>query len=477
MEEGQQFWTCSLTIPDIHAYLLLAMDRPFSITFNGEVFQFIVESLHRERRFGQQALMVTGISPTAALAAPRAAPVSGQLLDNTNIYTFVSGLVGQAVSWEMVSPMIPGGTVNVSLATPLALAKGVVETFGGVLETRKNGSLHARKKWPVSPPDWDTATPAHILSDNNHILAMTETLQESTFGNAVNVADAPPSEEDQFFKAEMRQQKQVIYDSLSRLWKAKPLDLFDVYVFCGQNVKVTDFIVSIGRAWEQPGRSIYIVEDVVFTDSYEATTQYPVAGISKMQWIGPNLGNPKVNTNGTRLVVPTRGTSVLQIGYTSNARVWGVARQVALSDSERTGLPDGTFPPPSDFVAPALEEATAIVTIVADISLDTPDGQSEIRCIRGSGRYELPDIVEPMLREHEAKLARGTTAIDDAGLYQEIIVTCLPVAGLELGQLIEFDDALQMPWRAKVVGLSYMQEGPTQTMTIKLKKKAPNVYA
>ncbi|MBF0177922.1 MAG: hypothetical protein HQL63_13900 [Magnetococcales bacterium] len=72
IDEGSQFWVATVDVLDMDTFFFMQMDAPFSIDYNGGTFHFIVDSRQRERAFGELRMTVTGISPAARLAAPRA---------------------------------------------------------------------------------------------------------------------------------------------------------------------------------------------------------------------------------------------------------------------------------------------------------------------------------------------------------------------------------------------------------------------
>jgi len=68
---------------------------------------------------------------------------------------------------------------------------------------------------------------------------------------------------------------------------------------------------------------------------------------------------------------------------------------------------------------------------------------TDILVVRGPGTKPGEDILEPLLSELSVALARGATALDEASTNVLTKNIRIPYqSGVELGQLVEFDDLL-----------------------------------
>ena len=89
----------------------------------------------------------------------------------------------------------------------------------------------------------------------------------------------------------------------------------------------------------------------------------------------------------------------------------------------------------------------------------------DILVIRNGGDIQGPDILEPLLADTAAGVARGRIAIDAASARAEETLDVYMRPGIQLGDLIEVHDALYgESWRGKVSGITHSLSLPSDSI-------------
>ena len=93
------------------------------------------------------------------------------------------------MTWAMVEWWIPGGRLAVDGAYPLDIARRIVETPGGLLESMPDGSWLARKAWPRSVPDLRPDGPVDHALDDRTVFDVAERQSLEQRVNRVRIVD------------------------------------------------------------------------------------------------------------------------------------------------------------------------------------------------------------------------------------------------------------------------------------------------
>lgn len=140
------------------------------VTINGYVWTVLVESFTDNRRFGARTVSLQGRSRSAVLAAPFA-PLRSHLqsADRTAAQLGDEELVGTGwtLLWDAVDWLVPGGTYSYSDLAPIDALVRLAASIGARIETdRELLQLAAKPTYPISPWEWEGATPYAILPSN-----------------------------------------------------------------------------------------------------------------------------------------------------------------------------------------------------------------------------------------------------------------------------------------------------------------------
>lgn len=135
-------------------------------TINGEPLRVLVESIQRERRFGEGWLTISGRGRAAFLADPLApvvqytnatAMTAQQALNDALKLNGVS--LGWTLEWQIDDWQIPAGIWS-HCGTWMDAAKRIAEAGGAYVQSHDTDQvLKILPRYPVAPWNWNTATP------------------------------------------------------------------------------------------------------------------------------------------------------------------------------------------------------------------------------------------------------------------------------------------------------------------------------
>lgn len=98
----------------------------------------------------------------------------------------------------------------------------------------------------------------------------------------------------------------------------------------------------------------------------------------------------------------------------------------------------------------------------------------DIIVIRAPGDVDGGEVSSPLLCDVNAAIARGTQEIEAHAKARKVTERTLFRAGVRKGQVVEVLDSLQGPaYRAVVMGLSHVCEGPTVYTVLDLERPIP----
>ena len=168
-------WQFSASMPAQMLSLLEpgALGDPVEVEamINGSPYRMLVESISRERVFGQSSIRVSGRGIAATLDAPYAAVqtfsnsgarTAQQLMDDVLTINGVS--LGWTVNWGLTDWLVPAGVFNHN-GSYISAINSIAAAAGGYLQPSGIGKvLNVLPRYKVAPWDWATAiTPDYQL--------------------------------------------------------------------------------------------------------------------------------------------------------------------------------------------------------------------------------------------------------------------------------------------------------------------------
>lgn len=316
-DETDAHWTCSISLTDINDYALFVQDDPFTLSLFGEEWEFLVDAKELSRNDpGSWDAKLQGISPTANDDFPRVDQYTQEFPNDITARTAVEGALSIAVEWrDFVDWIIPGGRLSADRASPLDFATTIVEAAGGILEAKKDGTWLVRHKYPVSPQWYDTTTPDNVFNEQDKIFQATEQFVPGQVVNRIRITDGDANfndivefepDENNALQGELFIYPGPFRTTVELLTTALPADItLSATSPQVQQREVTDLVD------EERG---VLVEFV----NCEATVQYPIYGITEVEWVGIDLGAVTFEEGSTTLNVSgSQGYSMARIKYTT----------------------------------------------------------------------------------------------------------------------------------------------------------------
>lgn len=301
----------SLDIPNV------PRDTPITVRVGSDVYKFIVDKVDYDAD-GTASLVktLTAVSPIMAAELPRAslrdysndAPMTAEFI--------VKGLfvpLGITVHWRISNWTIPEFRLAVQGQSPLQIADQVVRASGAVIQSLPNGDVEVIYDYPVSPTEYDIATPEHELNTYDHVFTLRTSLVPKDGYNLYMVTDTNTT-------------------------SGGLIDALDFEVISPSRVSITAYLstdraVSLETTAVEPvviesdGTSSTVEEtETVEVVAGKARTTRPIKSISSTEFISAPLSGISYQEGNTELNVGSaRDYGVLEITYTTNARKFQVS--------------------------------------------------------------------------------------------------------------------------------------------------------
>ena len=175
LDSSSWTWGFDASLPAEAQTLVEPSSGPVEVlaTINGQSFRLVVESISRERRFGQVGVRISGRGRNAILDAPYSAAKSftntgdrtaqqlaaDSLLENgVNVGLATIGEAWQ-VNWGLTDWLVPAG-VWVHQGTHISALNAIAQAAGGYLRPdRTAATLHIEPRYPTAPWAWEAVNP------------------------------------------------------------------------------------------------------------------------------------------------------------------------------------------------------------------------------------------------------------------------------------------------------------------------------
>lgn len=339
-DENSSVYQCEVELQNAYDYFNFEYDDDFILHVLGTTYAFVVDGRSLNRSIDDvghavSSAKLSGLSPLCRYAAPRATPVTKVWNTSVMASAAVAEMVG-AVTWTIVDWMIPAFRLSAEKAAPLDVAKSIVEAAGGLLESKPDGSIVARPRWPVSVPLMNTTTPDHTLTEQV-IYVSEERPSTDAVIDRIRISDSSAGFQD-------RLEFEVNKDNPFEGWLyAYPSPWRE-----GLRIATTrGSMIQLGALVE----GTRTIEDRVATETEEATfaetltftagqssTAYPVMQLVAVEWLDENLCGLIVAPYSTTLEVTAAGTyqgySLCKVSYITRYLKVPVVCQTSTTDIE-----------------------------------------------------------------------------------------------------------------------------------------------
>lgn len=312
-DEDSPIWIAQVEIAEVADFAAIAIGDTITLTLGLETFVLVVDgkTLSRES-VADQRCELSAVSPVALLDAPFAGTIRFYQPSAESAEAAVESLIGP-VAWQLPNWIIPAGRLMLEGVTPLAAARNIVATIGGIVESNPDGSVVCRRRHPVSIPQYGQAAVAHGLFDSDVISARAQ-IAPSRGYNRVTIANEDGASGASKDRVEYAADADDANRGTVRAYLASLRSV--VLTHTGHAATV---IASLGEVTRTEA------ETVEFVDG-RASTRYPVTAVVSAVWQHTDLG--AVTADGQSIVAATAGFSLLRITYTVTSLNWRVALSI-----------------------------------------------------------------------------------------------------------------------------------------------------
>jgi len=311
ISEGSYGWTSQIKLADPAAFVNMQTDDPFTLHFGGENYSQIVDSKSKNRPGpGAVEFSITGVSPTAKYVQPRTDLVSKTWDTAVMARTVCENILGVAIDWRIVDWSIPGSRLAVTDSEPLAVVLQIAEAAGGVVESKADGTVVVRAKYPVTVPQWQTAAPDHIYTDAADNITINEVARARELWNKIVIRD--------FSEAGASDSVEYEADANDNL-----KGTLTVYPKPYRNIEMVHTGgANVGLAFV--AEEIVDEEEQVEFKAGVASVQYPIYTLTSVTWQKADLGAVTWNVDQSELTVAGAGYSLATIKYKSRIYKYNV---------------------------------------------------------------------------------------------------------------------------------------------------------
>lgn len=297
-DEGSPAWIATLDVIEEADFARVRVGDPLTLVLWDHEVALICDGRRLSRGDGEPRFVLSGISPIAAFGSPFAQPVMPPLA-GLMARAAVESLLGE-IDWGLPNWVLPAVQIE---ASPLEIARQIAAATGGVIESNPDGTVRARRLYPVPVPEYG-AQSLDALTDRD-VLAQSDSAAAVSIENRFVITSVGgASTESIQVEAEQDEDDPHAYTVRAYPWPFRAVEL-----------------VHTGDAATQIGAREQVVtphEELIEVVSGAANASYPIDAVIAAEYQHVDLG--AVRTDGS--VVTTATTEYSQIALQYRARAW-----------------------------------------------------------------------------------------------------------------------------------------------------------
>ncbi|MBF0193478.1 MAG: discoidin domain-containing protein [Magnetococcales bacterium] len=439
-------WQVEMVFADESSWQNLNIDEQFNLDVSGEVFVLIVDEKRVVREgYNKHSRTLTAKSPIVKHEYPRATVINRDWNKTKQAKEIVEEILDETTVWQQIDWPIEAGKLSFTNKTPIQAAYDIVTSAGGVVNSGPDGAIIIREKFPISPVEFDNATPDHIFTDTTDNLGISESYQSTNKFDKVTIHNQDPKQNGGFLAIDLDSRE----DSPNRgKTKFQPGDTTHILLTPSPGIVPTAITPSTANIVNN-GEVIYTdTQYLTFLNETQAKLTRPIEHIEQYLWLGSDLGTPALDGDGQQITTSIKGVSILKIIGKAKSHSYQYMAPLTLGGQN-------SFP--VVFSSSCEANNTTIKSITAE---------------RNSGQSPTKDIIAPLLSSEAALNARAQQELDLGEALQIVEVTTIFRPGLAPGQLIEVHDALYgRTFRGLLIELFHSINNNTQTSKLTISKK------
>ncbi|MBF0098557.1 MAG: discoidin domain-containing protein [Magnetococcales bacterium] len=434
----QGVWRAQLHLAQAADFVALVLDEPFVLHLNDEAFHLLVDGkrLQHSHKKGEERILF-GVSPLAAYSAPRAGRLNQTWSQPTSARQLLATLLPLPMEWQLPDWPLPPGLLRAQAESPLQVAQRLVESVGGVIQSRADGSLLIRALIPEAPQQWPKRPVAHLLTDDADLLAIELLQRVGKQVDRVVVRNGSPDSSsrpdpllsigpDARMERDSPGQQSYLPGETAHVLvnPAAAVPFLQLHSSTGLTLQASEPVL-----WQES-------EDLLFTASNLARLESVAERIEAHLWLGDALGAPRLLDDGRTVWVERCGTAVLRLTVSRLARSFPLPIPEQLAQEE-------PYP----------------VLVTASSAPNWGVGPLVVTLERERVCYPEQEVYAPLLTNANALHSRARMELAQGSGLQELQLTILLRTVLAAGQLIEVQDGgFAAPFRAMITEVSHELE-------------------
>lgn len=189
-DESEFIWQSDIEITDPIDYQALTKKKPFSIIIGGEYYNFVVDTRNTSRDDKNiPVLRIHGVSPVALLHTPFFQPRDYMLTLPILAKDAAESILGMPIDWQIENWTIPAYRLSVLSKTPVEMVNIIANACGGILVSKRDGSVLVRYKYPHATNTYDSLVPDHVFTDSGDNLTFSEDNRDCSGTNKFRVRE------------------------------------------------------------------------------------------------------------------------------------------------------------------------------------------------------------------------------------------------------------------------------------------------
>jgi len=227
----------------------------------------------------------------------------------SSVVTYLAGLEGMTVSWEMVSDPVLTKATTVAGSSPLSGIRSIVNSLGGRIQSHPDGSIHAIPRYEVNTNKYAEATTVATITTGLDFTLLSTDVDKRYGYNKYSVSDSTVSGGNSLRTDSISPTKYQAKASIV------PWTTEEFILETSETTNIT--ITSLGVTEEVFEEDVEIVEGI-------GRTQYPGYGVVSQDYIDrTDLGVVTVDEDGT-VEATIKGQSIVKLEYTNRYLLWEV---------------------------------------------------------------------------------------------------------------------------------------------------------
>lgn len=313
LSEGSPFWSADITLGSEEEAAQFDIGSFLTLSLCGHSFSLRVDQITEDAQ-GPAACSwsVHALSPVAWLDSPYVLSSDVSFDAGTTASDAVTALLAPAapVAWAVPDWTLPAAGLVFTSTTPLVAARAIVEAIGGLLESAPDGSILVRRRYPMPPAEFATATPDLDLFDSEALTRSVSTVHVDLV-NRLTISDGSSSSQ---ADGQDRLEYEAGANPLAGTVRAWPSPWRPVR------------LVHTGRpsvAITALGPQVWSVDELVEFKGGQAQLGTQPQSVLRVIWRNADLG--AVTLDGDTLTAESgAGYSLAEVRYATRAYVWSV---------------------------------------------------------------------------------------------------------------------------------------------------------